>query len=251
MTVRVAGIYLVDGDEIQILVEGGSAKEAYEALLHEVEEIGGVPAGGEPPAAGAAPKKRNRRTKAEMEAARVAATTENAAPPRQPTPELPGPAAPAQPAPISAFAPQPFAAPAQQVPVGPELVALPPGMSRPGDWAPPAGPPAAFTDDPRVPQDGKTVGFDGPPPPAFNAPPAPPPALPPRSEEDDLRAQIDVVLERTITLQPAWADHVRQQWARACNGEQMGVMRADRLRQVLTAVSDYEGRVKEALAQRR
>jgi hypothetical protein len=262
MTVRVGGIWIVDGAEIQILTEGGSAKEAYEALLHEAGELGGVLPGGEAQNGDKPKATRNRRTKAEIDAARAAAVDSgNAALPRQPTPDLPGPAAPPQqPAPMSAFGPgggagpvaAPFAAPAQNIPVGPESVVLAPGQTRPGDWAPPEGPPVGFTDAPRAPQDGKSVGFGGPPPPFLHTdgPPlvAPlPPAPPARSEEDVLRDQVDAVLERTIALQPAWADNVRQAWAKSCGGEQMGVMRADRLREVLRGVEDYERRVKEAL----
>jgi hypothetical protein len=93
------------------------------------------------------------------------------------------------------------------------------------------------------------VGFDGPPPFLHtDGPPLVVPAPPPlMSEEDALRAQVDAVVERTIALQPSWADSVRQAWAKACDGEQMGVMRADRIRQVLHGVEDYERRVQEAL----
>jgi hypothetical protein len=190
MTVRVGGIFVVDGAEVQILTEGGSAKEAYAALLHYAEELGGLPA--PPEANGADKKQRNRRTKSEMDAARAAAVDSgNAAPPRQPAPDLPGPA---QPAPMSAFAPQtqivpnaglPFPPPAAPPPQDPYVAgvqqrtdALPPGQTRPGDWAPPAGPPVGFTDDAPMRQDGKAVGFDGPPPPLPGAPPAPAPPPP-------------------------------------------------------------------------
>lgn len=271
MTVRVGGIFTVDGSEIQILCEGGSAKEAYAALLGYAEELGGVVAPPEGAANGADKKQRNRRTKAEMDAARTAAVDGGSAtPPRQPTPDLPGPAAPA--APMSAFSVPP-AAPgvtpqntlppgtasvlppndaAHQPPTNPHDV-LPPGTARQGDWAPPAGPPVGFTDDPRAPQDGKAVGFDGPPPFLHtDGPPLVVPAPPPlMSEADLLRDQINAAVERTVALQPAWENSVRQALDKALEGRQFALMHSDDLRRVLGAVEDYERRVKEALAQRR
>lgn len=275
MTVRVGGIFTVDGSEIQILCEGGSAKEAYAALLGYAEELGGVVAPPENAANGADKKQRNRRTKAEMDAARTAAVDGgSAAPPRQPTPDLPGPAAPA--APMSAFSTAPptvvtggpgATVSAPFTPVGEPypMGSLPPGPYptdpipgvpsigvRPGDWAPPAGPPVGFTDDPRAPQDGKAVGFDGPPPLADVSFGAPPPAPPPlMSEADLLRDQINAAVERTVALQPAWENSVRQALDKALEGRQFALMHSDDLRRVLGAVEDYERRVKEALAQRR
>lgn len=67
--IRISKICLVDGVEINISAEGGSAKEALSYVENACDELGAAPGG--VPTSGA---KRTRRTKAEMEAARTAAS---------------------------------------------------------------------------------------------------------------------------------------------------------------------------------
>jgi len=66
VSIRISKICLVDGVEINVSAEGGSAKEALSYVENACDELGAAPGG-------VAATKRSRRTKAEMEAARTAA----------------------------------------------------------------------------------------------------------------------------------------------------------------------------------
>lgn len=230
--IRVAKVFVVDGVEINVSAEGGSAREALAIVEGEAESLGAAPRGN------GAPATRTRRTKAELEAAKSAASA-----PAPAAASLPGPAAGPEPARV-------FGGPAQQVPVGSENASFPPGTQTVLPPNQTTGP-ASFAPGPAAPQESKSVAFDGPPPPTADAPPSPPP--PPDSEEDTLRERINEVMKNTIDLQPAWRDAVTASMHRAAekHGGDIFRMSAEGLRDVLKGVEDYQKRVREALSTRR
>lgn len=163
MTVTVARVFLVDGVEVQVQCEGGSAKEAYVYVQQAAEELGAAPNG--PSEAAADKAKRKRRTKAEIAADEATAAGK---------PEVQVPAA---------------------LPAG-VVHAFPTPTPYPGQ------PGVAFTDDPPVPLGHSEVAlapggpppFSGPPPAPYAAPP--PPVLTPEQQKRlDVQAAIDHLLE--------------------------------------------------------
>lgn len=221
MTVRVRKVVVVDGAEISIEAEGGSAKEALAAVEHEAEELGAAPSNG------AVAGSRKRRTKAELEAAKTAADSPApySGPPDQPAMALP---------PLPQGGGAPFAGPTINHP--------------PGQVVTEGGEAVRFSSDPPAPpSEGKSVAFAGPPP-SVGASLPPPPAFQPPSEEQDLRAKIDAAVERTIALRPEWRDAVLGNLANAVrpHGGSLSTMSSDVLRAVLRDVEAYEARVVEA-----
>lgn len=232
MTIRISKIYVVDGEEVNVSVEGGSAKEALATIEQEAETLGPAPRARAVGPAGT----RTRRTKAEMDAAK-AAQENGAIPPRA------EPAHPVGPEPTRVFG-----TPAQQVPVGPERVQLPVQGHTINSGQGYSSPTASFAPGAPAPQDAKSVAFEGGPPPAVVEAPSPPP--PPDSEEDTLREQINAVMKTTIDLHPAWRDAVIAAMHRAAekHGGDIFRMAAEPLRDVLKGVEEYQRKVREALA---
>lgn len=259
MSVRVAKVVVVDGVDVNISAEGGSAAEALAIVEREAEDIGAAPDAGA--TNGAAKGSRKRRTRAEMDAARAGAAQQapneppysidmgdkQKAPDRpvqqQTLPGLPGPAIPAG-EPQRVF--QDHGGSQFQPPKTEGPPFTPPGTASvlPGN--------AAFAEGPSIPQGGKSVTFEGPPPPAFDGPPSPPPP-PQRSEDEDLREKINAKMLETIALQPAWRDHVIQAMHHHADphGGDIFKMHTDQLRQVLAGVEDYDRKVRDHLAGRK
>lgn len=236
--IRVAKIVVVDGAEVQVSAEHESPQTALLAVNAAASALGAAP---EAPSSGKKPP--NRRSKAEMDAARAAAAapaidrqdggsppalgappadgrvvgTDYAEPPASSV--LPGPLPP--PEPLRAFAP-----PADQVAT----------HAAPAMWGP----------EPPVPQVGKQVAFDGPPPPLPDASPPPPPAM---TVEEGLREQIDQTMKRTIDLKPEWRQSVIDAMHHAAGplGGDIFKMAEAPLRDVLRAVETYEQRVRTTL----
>lgn len=237
--IRISKIYLVDGEEVNVSAEGGSAKEALAIIEQEAETLGPAPRAKAPGPAGT----RARRTKAEMDAAK-AAQESGAIPPRA------EPAHPVGPEPTRVFG-----TPAQQIPVGPERAGPEPtrvftntGRNFAELPASGLGSTVSFAPGAPAPQDAKSVAFEGGPPPAVVEAPSPPP--PPDSEEDTLREQINAVMKETIDLHPAWRDAVIAAMHRAAekHGGDIFRMAAEPLRDVLKGVEEYQRKVREALA---
>lgn len=222
MTIRISKIYVVDGEEVNVSAEGGSAKEAFAIIEQEAETLGPAPRA---KAAGPAGT-RTRRTKAELDAARVAAGG---------VPVGPEPAHPVGPEPTRVFAL-----------TGGAVTQSDPRLLT-GGAAAQSGP-ASFAPGAPAPQDAKSVAFEGGPPPAVVEAPSPPP--PPDSEEDTLREQINAVMKTTIDQHPAWRDAVIAAMHRAAekHGGDIFRMAAEPLRDVLKGVEEYERKVRQALA---
>ena len=210
--IRISKIFVVDGEEINVSAEGGSAKEALAIVEQEAETLGPAPRAGN----GGIAKTRARRTKAELEAARAAqeaAVTASHNPTTEPTRVF-----------------QPTTEPAFHS--GIPTTGIPSG-------------PASFAPGAPAPQEAKSVAFEGGPP--VDAPSPPPP---PDSEEDTLREKINAVMKETIDLHPAWRDAVIAAMHRAAekHGGDIFRMAAEPLRDVLKGVEEYQRKVREALA---
>ena len=175
--IAISKIVKVDGEDVNITCEGVSAREALELCDAAAEELGAAP----PSEAPAGSKKRGRRTKAEMDAARAAAASAGA--PAGPDPTLPG----IMPAPAQVFAPPMTGAQAEAV------------LST-----------AQFTDAPPLPQGPKTVEFA---PPPFEVP-GPPPIDP----RDELADRIIATINATTGLAPEWSSYIDANYAKACAG---------------------------------
>ena len=223
MTIRISKIYVVDGEEVNVSAEGGSAKEALAIVEQEAEALGPAPRA---KAAGPAGT-RVRRTKAELEAAKAAQESEALRADSQA--EVQAAKALPEPARVFTTGGRSF---------GPDPTAK---------WPEPTGP-ASFASGAPVPQEPKSVAFEGGPPPAVVEAPSPPP--PPDSEEDTLRERINAVMNDTIDLHPAWRDAVIAAMHRAAekHGGDIFRMAADALRDVLRGVEEYQRKVREALA---
>ena len=187
MSMWLSKIVVVDGVEISVSAEGGSAKEALSIIDAAAEELGAAPA----PAEGAGKGEgRKRRTKAEMDAARAAL------------------------APAAAPGVSPLSGPAE-----PARVFAPPAQTRPETRTEDV----VWGEAPALPQEARTVGFEPPPAaPAFEPPPpvfdAPPPPV--KTMEETLREQIDSEMRATIALQPAW-----EKLGRRCAQQGRGAVR--------------------------
>ena len=221
MTIRISKIFVVDGEEINVSAEGGSAKEALAIIEQEAETLGPAPRGA---GNGGLAKTRTRRTKAELEAAKAA---QEAAPVSTASHN---PTVGPEPARV-------FAAPTQQLPVQGHTI-INPGQGY-------TSPTASFAPGAPAPQEAKSVAFEGGPP--VDAPSPPPP---PDSEEDTLREKINAVMKETIDLHPAWRDAVIAAMHRAAekHGGDIFRMAAEPLRDVLKGVEEYQRKVREALA---
>jgi len=215
-------IVVVDGVEISVSAEGGSAKEALSIIDAAAEELGAAPA---PPEGAAKGEGRKRRTKAEMDAARAALGGPANASSTQQNPPLPGPAEPAR----------VFAPPAQARP-----------ETRTGD--------AGWSGAPALPQEVRSVGFEPPPAgaPAFEAPPPSFEAPPVKTIEQTLCEKIDAELKATIALKPEWSEHVHRAFeaAKLPFGVVIANMSAANLQTVLDGVLTYQHKVKEAIARK-
>jgi hypothetical protein len=242
--IRIAKVVVIDGAEYQISSEAIDAQTALAAVLAAANTLGAAP---DAAAAAQAGGKRPRRTKAEMDAARAAAaggaTATLPVPPGQVTSvDVTKGGAPAYSSPPTTL-PGPMPPPAEP------LRAFGP----PADPAtsPPPDAPAVWSDAPPLPQDSKTVAFDGPPPPLPGEPPAPMPPEPPpvKTLEETLREQIDTCLKRTIDLQPAWEKSVIENYHKAAaqHGGDIFAMGEAGLRAVIQGVEAYEARVRQAV----
>lgn len=218
MSMWLSKIVVVDGVEISVSAEGGSAKEALSIIDAAAEELGAAPA----PAEGAGKGEgRKRRTKVEMDAAR-AALAPAAAPGGA---ALPGPAEPAR-------------------------VFAPPASLRPETRTEDV----VWSDAPALPQEARSVGFEPPPAgaPAFEPPPpsfeAPVPSL-----EDNYRRLIADAVTATIALEPAWEKTVRDSLAAAVatHGGNLATMTGDNLALVHGKVTAYHKRVEDAVKNRK
>lgn len=231
--IRVSKLIVVDGEELNVSAEGGSAKEALAMVDHEAEALGAAPRAAALAKNGAT---RTRRTKAELEAARAAQET--------PAPAAPGPE-PARvfAAPVSVVgASYPANSPGQGYAPGPSPITLP----EPGAVFTPSQSGASFAPGPAAPQAEKSVAFDGPPPPTFDAPSPPPP---PPSEEDALRERISAAVNATIELKPAWREAVTAALNTHAgrHGGDVYRMNAAQLGDVLRGVEEYRGKVSDAV----
>ena len=220
MSMWLSKIVVVDGVEISVSAEGGSAKEALSIIDAAAEELGAAPA---PPEGAAKGEGRRRRTKAEMDAARAALAAAGGV--ERPDPRLPDPAEPAR----------VFAPPAQARP-----------ETRTGD--------AGWSGAPALPQEARSVGFEPPPAgaPAFEAPPPSFEAPPVKTIEQDLCEEIDAELKATIALKPEWSEHVYRAFeaAKLPFGVVIANMSAANLQTVLDGVLTYQHKVKEAIARK-
>lgn len=213
--IRVAREAVVDGVTYQVSAESDHVESAFHLVGAACDRLGAAPSGKASGATGGV----KRRTKAEMEAAKAAA------------------ASPSQGAPLLGIPPG----------VEPMRVFDSPAAFQPSQQV-------VWDDAPPVPQDGKTVAFDGPPPPLPEALAPPPVASPPvKSETTLLCEEIDKTMSGTIALNPAWRDYVVQAYHKATSphGGDIFAMGAAQLREVLRGVQDYDVRVRATLAQPR
>jgi len=224
-------IVVVDGVEISVSAEGGSAKEALSIIDAAAEELGAAPA---PPEGAAKGEGRRRRTKAEMDAAR-AALASAAGTPVTGTHPLPGPAEPAR-----VFAP----------PVHKDEGRIVDGAK--GYTT--ATEDVVWSGAPALPQEVRSVGFEPPPAgaPAFEAPPPSFEAPPVKTIEQTLCEKIDAELKATIALKPEWSEHVHRAFeaAKLPFGVVIASMSAANLQTVLDGVLTYQHKVKEAIARK-
>jgi hypothetical protein len=240
--IRVARDAVIDGVTYQIAVEVSKPTDALSALESILEELGAAP-GPAPAAANGA--RRPRRSKEEMAAARAAIsgapaqTVDPAVPPVVTSVSLPATGATSDGSP--AYSSTPSVLPGPMPPAEP-LRAFGP----PADQVPAATGDVTWSDAPPVPQDGKTVAFDGPAPPLPDVAPVAPP--PPKTVEETLREQIDASLKATIDLNPPWHDGIMQAYHKIIGpqGGDIFQMNEAQLRLSLQGVESYKERVRVA-----